>query len=212
MPPILAPSNNSNIVAGKNFRQPNIGILALQGDVSLHARALKQLGIEPIYIKQPSALSTISGLIIPGGESTALLRLAEPIGMLSAISDFAGKGNSIFGTCAGAILLAHHVSHPKQESLNLINITIKRNGYGRQLDSRETTGQMLEPLGNMPMPMVFIRAPRITYTGPDTTILARYQAEPVVVQQTNILIATFHPELTDDITIYKYWLSLLPQV
>jgi pyridoxal 5'-phosphate synthase pdxT subunit len=189
-------------VAGKQ-----IGILALQGDVSLHAQALAKLGAETRSVKLPSDLKGLHGLIIPGGESTALLKLMKPVGMLDAIKDFAKAGNSIFGTCAGAILLAKDVTHPKQESLNLIDISIKRNGYGRQVDSFEAIGDMNQPLGKGKLPMTFIRAPRIIKIAPGVKILAEHEGEPVLVMQDNILTGTFHPELTDSLTSYEYWLN-----
>lgn len=186
----------------------SIGILALQGDVTLHQQSLRALGVEPILVKLPSQLNQLDGLIIPGGESTALLKLAEPIGMLSAITSFSKNGGSIFGTCAGAILLAKNVTHPAQFSLSLINIDIKRNGYGRQLDSAETSGEAAAELGNE-LPMTFIRAPRITKTGNNVDVLATYNSDPVLVRQGKILAATFHPELTDSHIVYNYWLGML---
>jgi 5'-phosphate synthase pdxT subunit len=193
-------------VAGKTQK---IGILALQGDVSLHVQTLKAFGIKPVLVKMPTQLHGLEGLIIPGGESTALLKLAEPIDMLSSITSFANSGGGIFGTCAGAILLASKVTNPTQPSLKLIDITVERNGYGRQIDSSETTGQAHSPLGNQKIPMTFIRAPRITETGRQIKILATYHDEPVLVRQANIMAATFHPELQADKTVYEYWLSQL---
>ncbi len=187
-----------------------IGILALQGDVSLHARALDQLGAGCIHVKKPDQLLEIDGLIIPGGESTTLLKLMEPVGMLTAIKDFAAAGKSIFGTCAGAIILATKVTHPVQQSLGLIDITVRRNGYGRQIDSFEAEGRAHPPLGSASsLPMTFIRAPRITAVGPDVKVLATYHDEPVLVRQNSTLAATFHPELTGDLRIYQYWLRLV---
>jgi pyridoxal 5'-phosphate synthase pdxT subunit len=194
-------------VVGKPLSRQTIGILALQGDVSLHAAALRALGIEALLIKMPAQLTKLGGLIIPGGESTALLRLAEPIGMLKAITAFARSGGAIFGTCAGAILLATDVTNPAQQSLGLIDITIRRNGYGRQVDSAETTGQGHPPLTTRALPMTFIRAPRITAVGRAVKVLASYHDEPILVEQANILAATFHPELQTDKTVYQYWLG-----
>ncbi len=188
--------------------QKRIGILALQGDVSLHERSLSGYAIKPIKVKTPDDLPRIDGLIIPGGESTALLKLATPIGLLAAITDFAQHGGSIFGTCAGAILLARRVTNPPQSSLGLLAITIERNGYGRQLDSTETNGQGSRALGVSTLPMTFIRAPRITDTGTSVSVLARYQQEPVLVRQGKILAATFHPELTNSTVVYDYWLGM----
>lgn len=195
-------------MAGKDIGRTRVGILALQGDVSLHLDALADLGIDASPVKTPAQLRGLDGLIIPGGESTALLRLAEPLGMLQAITSFAESGGSIFGTCAGAILLAKKVTNPEQRSLGLIDITIRRNSYGRQLDSAEKTGQAHRPLASREIPMTFIRAPRITATGRGVKVLASYQEEAVLVQQGRFMASTFHPELDTDHDIYKYWLNL----
>lgn len=185
---------------------PKIGILALQGDSSLHAKALRIIGVEAHFIKTPQQLTDIDGLIIPGGESTTLLKLAEPIGMLSAIKKYAENGGSIFGTCAGAILLAAKVIHPAQTSLGLIDIAVTRNGYGRQVDSIETYGHAKKPL-KISLPMTFIRAPRISSTGKKVATLATHDSDPVLVRQGKFMAATFHPELTDDSSVYEYWLN-----
>jgi 5'-phosphate synthase pdxT subunit len=187
----------------------SVGILALQGDYALHANSLRKLHIEPVLIRMPDDLRTLNGLIMPGGESTTLLKLAEPIGMLAALKDFANQGKYIFGTCAGAILLADRVINPEQESLGLIHMTIERNGYGRQLDSLETTGQTKRPFGNKMMPMTFIRAPKITQLANTVNVLATYINDPVLVEEGTILAATYHPELTDNLEIYRYWLNKL---
>ncbi len=186
-----------------------VGVLALQGDVNLHAKALEQLDTKVTFIKKPGQLSAVDGLIIPGGESTTLLKLAEPLGLLEAIQHFAASGKHIFGTCAGAILLASKVTSPAQTSLGLIDITIERNAYGRQINSFDNSGQKCEPLGTGKLPVTFIRAPRITKAGDTVEVLATHQDEPVLVQQHNILAATFHPELTNDLSVYRYWLNQL---
>lgn len=186
-----------------------VGILALQGDVDLHVAALSVYDVEAITVKMPDQLARLDGLIIPGGESTALLKLAEPIGMLDAITDFAKAGGKILGTCAGAILLAKEVIKPAQKSLGLIDITINRNGYGRQLNSMEVVGQAVAPFTKGKLPMTFIRAPRITSVAKSVKVLASFENEPVLVEQSNILVATFHPELTDDPSIYEYWIDKL---
>lgn len=201
--------NSFSIVAGKSYAQKRIGVLSLQGDVELHSKALESFGTKAVSVKNPSQLRGLDGLVIPGGESTALLRLCEPIGMLPAIADFAKAGGAVFGTCAGAILLASSVTDPAQDSLGLIDVTIRRNGFGRQIDSMEAIGQAKPPLGNSSIPLTFIRAPRITTVGPDVKILATYKREPVLVRQANILAATFHPELQSDVTVYGYWLDSL---
>lgn len=196
-------------MAGKTKTVPKVGILALQGDVSLHAANLTALGVTPPIVKSPDQLINLDGLVIPGGESTALLKLAEPMDFLPAIKKFYQNGGAVFGTCAGAILLAKKVTNPQQASLGLLDITIERNGYGRQLDSAEVTGQAQPPLGQHNLPMTFIRAPRIKKVSPKVQVLATRQNEPVLIQQDRLLAATYHPELTDDNTVYKYWLSCL---
>jgi 5'-phosphate synthase pdxT subunit len=207
MSAICRPNSASSSVAGKASKSKKIGILALQGDVSLHARALQTAGMQAILVKRPAELKGLDGLVIPGGESTALLRLAEPVGLLRAITAYARAGGNIFGTCAGAIILASSVTNPVQPSLGLLDITLERNGYGRQLDSTEATGQGHSPLNNREIPLTFIRAPRITATGKTVEILASYRDEPVLVRQANIMAATFHPELDADMTVYTYWLG-----
>lgn len=184
-----------------------IGVLALQGDTALHMAALRKLGADPVAVRGPETLNDLDGLVVPGGESTALLKLCEPIGMLTAIKAFAETGKPILGTCAGAILMADKVTHPAQPSLSLIDVTIRRNGFGRQIDSMETYGQACPPLGTSRVPLTFIRAPRITAVGPKAEVLATYKSEPVLVRQKNVMAATFHPELAADMTIYEYWLG-----
>jgi pyridoxal 5'-phosphate synthase pdxT subunit len=187
----------------------SIGILALQGDVALHRESLQKLNVEPVLVTMPEHLQELTGLIIPGGESTTLLKLAKPIGILEAIKDFMAAGHNVYGTCAGAILIATKVTNPSQESLKLIDITVERNGYGRQLDSADTTGTLLPPLGKRSFPMVFIRAPKIISVGKAVTVLATYKGDPVLVQQGKVLAGTFHPELNENLDIYKYWLKCL---
>lgn len=195
-------------MVGKDIHSKTIGILALQGDVSLHRRMVERLGAPVVTVTMPAELRTLDGLVIPGGESTALLRLIEPIGMDTAIQEFARSGRPILGTCAGAIILAEQVTDPVQSSLKLIDITIQRNGYGRQVDSFEGVGKGQEEFPESSVPMVFIRAPRITALGPGVQVLASYQAEPVLVRQNNILAASFHPELSDDLSLHTYFLEL----
>lgn len=184
-----------------------VGILALQGDFSLHLAALKKLNVATKLVKNPADFKGIDGLIIPGGESTTLLYLAETFGLLDEIEEFAKNGGRILGTCAGAILLAKKVSNPTQKSLGLIDIEIKRNAYGRQLDSFEAVGRGNKPLVEK-LSMTFIRAPKIISTSPKVEILATHNNQPVLVQQNNILAATFHPELNQTPSIYQYWLAI----
>lgn len=194
-------------MAGKTRDGRKIGILALQGDVGLHVKALEGFGVSTAEVRKPGQLDGLAGLVIPGGESTALLRLCEPIGMLGAITSFARTGGAVFGTCAGAILLASDVKNPDQDGLGLMDMTIRRNGFGRQIDSMEAAGQGGPALGGQSIPLVFIRAPRIAEVRPGVEILATYRGEPVLVRQKNVMAATFHPEMQSDDTVYGYWLS-----
>jgi pyridoxal 5'-phosphate synthase pdxT subunit len=183
-----------------------IGIVAIQGDYEAHAKALDKLGVEHSYIALPEDLADVTGVILPGGESTTQLKVMREEGLFSALKKFAANGGAFFGTCAGAILLACDVHGPAQDSLGLLDISILRNGYGRQLASDVHTGS--SKLSEQPLEMVFIRAPIIESVGQDVQILAEDAGHPVLVQQGRILASTFHPELTSDTTIHKYFLTL----
>lgn len=182
--------------------KPKIGVLALQGDFEAHRAALARVGAEGIEIRTASGLESIDGLIIPGGESTTMLKLIDEERLFEALKEF-GVRKPVFGTCAGAILLAAEVVNPVQESLGLMDFTIERNGYGRQIDSRiagiELDGRNAEA--------VFIRAPIIRRVGPETKILARYEGVPVLVEQGKHLAATFHPELSGDEQVHRHFVD-----
>ena len=181
-----------------------IGVLALQGDFEKHEKALARAGAEPVEIRSAADLDQVDGLVIPGGESTTMLKLLEQEKMLEPLRDF-GAGRPIFGTCAGAILLASEVLNPHQRSLGLLNIDVERNAYGRQLDSRIAR---LNPEGlEGDLEAVFIRAPIIRRVGDQVKVLASYQGDPVLVEQGRHLVATFHPELTDDPRIHRMFLE-----
>lgn len=184
-----------------------IGILAIQGDFEAHRKVLERLGAVVALVRSASDFVGLDGLVLPGGESTTHLKLLTEEGMLSPLTDRARHGMTIFGTCAGAILLAKEVKNPPQASLGLIDITVVRNAYGRQLESCVVEGAT--DLGGRPLEMVFIRAPRIERVGPDVQVLARRDATPVLVRQGRFLAATFHPELTDDSTIHSYFLKMV---
>jgi len=186
-----------------------IGVLALQGDFALHARALEKCGVEAVEVRKPEQLDQVDGLIMPGGESTTLLKLMDAWGFVPALEKFHGAGKPIFGTCAGLILLAREVESPKQFSLGLIDVAVERNAYGRQRESFEAAGTA--HLDNKPVPleMVFIRAPRIRRMGPDVQVLAEHGGEPVMARQDRVLVATFHPELTDTTTVHQYFCDLV---
>ncbi len=184
-----------------------VGILALQGDFEAHAAVLSRLGVEWGYVKRPEDLAAVEALIIPGGESTTFLKFLERDGFLNELRHFAEQGKPMFGTCAGAILLAKEVTNPPQASLGLLDITVERNAYGRQLESAVRQGRSV--LEGGPMEMVFIRAPVIRRLGPGVRVLAECDGLPVAVQQGSCLVATFHPELTADTTLHEHFLQLI---
>ena len=183
-----------------------IGILAIQGDYEAHARVLDRMGIEHVFVRTPADMAGVCGLILPGGESTTHLKILREEGLLGAIEKFANEGGAFFGTCAGAILLAREVVNPKQESLGLLNISVARNAYGRQLASHVDYGK--SSLRPEPIEMVFIRAPIIESVGDGVKVLAEDKGRPVLVEQGQVMAATFHPELTDDNTLHEHFLKL----
>jgi 5'-phosphate synthase pdxT subunit len=181
------------------------GVLALQGDFEAHARILRRAGAEAVEVRTAADLEAADGLIIPGGESTTMLKLLREEGMFEALREFGGT-RPIFGTCAGAILLAKHVTAPAQESLGLLDIDVERNAYGRQRDSRIATIDAPGVDGGE-LEAVFIRAPIIRRVGPEVRVLARYGGDPVLVEQGRHLAATFHPELTADLRVHRFFLG-----
>jgi pyridoxal 5'-phosphate synthase pdxT subunit len=183
-----------------------IGILAVQGDFGAHAAMLEQLGAQTVEVRTPADLEGCNGLILPGGESTTQLKFLQEEGLAEKIVKFAERGGAIFGTCAGAILLATDVKHPEQDSLHLMDMTVVRNAYGRQIASDVVSGPTV--LKKEPLEMVFIRGPVIERAGPGVEILAEYAGKPALVQREKIMAATFHPELTDDTTVHEHFLSL----
>lgn len=183
-----------------------IGVLAIQGDYEAHGRMLERLGVEPVYVRTPADLAGLRGLIIPGGESTTHMKILSEEGLLEALRKYSAEGGAFFGTCAGAILLAREVHNPDQASLGLLDISVLRNGYGRQLASDVRLGS--SKLKDAPLEMVFVRAPIIESVGPGVKILAEDAGHPVLVEQSRILAATFHPELTGDSTIHEYFIKM----
>ena len=187
-------------------KPPRVGILAVQGDFAAHAALLRSLGAETVEVRTVADLEASDGLVLPGGESTTQLKFLKEEGLFDAIRKFAAA-KPVFGTCAGAILLATDVRHPAQESLGLLEMTVVRNAYGRQLASDVFFGwSKLQPA---PMEMVFIRAPVIEKVGPGIAVLAEYGGKPVLVEKENLLAATFHPELTSDTRVHQHFLDLL---
>src|SRR5437667_5552511 len=186
-----------------------IGVLALQGDFALHSRALEKCGVEAVEVRKPIELDGVDGLIMPGGESTTLLKLMDAWDFVPALEKFHGAGKPIFGTCAGLIILARAVESPRQFSLGLIDVAVERNAYGRQRDSFEALGTAVLEGRRMPVTMVFIRAPRIRRVGAGVESLAEHGGETVMAEQGSVLVATFHPELTDDTTVHRYFCDLV---
>jgi 5'-phosphate synthase pdxT subunit len=183
---------------------PTIGVLAIQGDYAAHAEALAEAGAEPVEVRKPEQLAGLDGLILPGGESTTVLRFLEKMDFFEALKDF-GAAKPVFGTCAGAILLAREVLNPAQRSLGLLDAIVERNAYGRQIDSAILTVETMLPGG--PLEMVFIRAPRLKETGPGVEVLARRGDAPVLVRQGRVMAATFHPELSVDRRVHRLFVE-----
>jgi 5'-phosphate synthase pdxT subunit len=180
-----------------------IGVLALQGDFDAHRRRLEELGAEVVLVKKPEQLAGLAGLVIPGGESSTFLNLLGEEGF-AKLKNFV-RAKPTFGTCAGAILLANEVENPKQAGLGALDITIRRNAYGRQVDSSIREGKFL----NDPIEMVFIRAPKIERVGQGVEVVATEGRDAVMVRKGKTLAATFHPELSDDARIHRYFLDLV---
>ena len=183
-----------------------LGVLALQGDYVEHQRMLERLGRSSRQIRKASELEGLRALILPGGESTTMVKFMEEEALMEPLRDFYASGGALYGTCAGTILLARAVSAPSQASLGLMDIDVERNGYGRQIDSHESPGACPE-LGDEPLPMVFIRAPLISRTGPEVRVLAEHRDQPVLVRQGRLLASTFHPELSNDLRVHRYFLD-----
>jgi pyridoxal 5'-phosphate synthase pdxT subunit len=178
------------VSADGSKREPTVGVLALQGDFEAHCKALQASGCQPVEVRTAEQLAEVDGLILPGGESTTMLRLLDIENLFEPLRQF-GAQKPIFGTCAGAILLATEVLNPQQRSLELVDMTVQRNGYGRQVDSRIAA---IDVEGT-PAEAVFIRAPIIRRVGSDARVLASYNGDPVLVESGRHLVATFHPEL-----------------
>ena len=188
------------------------GVLALQGDFEAHQKALERAGAEAVQVRSAADLDALDGLVIPGGESTTMLRILKDEALLEPLARF-GRQRPIFGTCAGAILLATAVSNPAQESLGLVDMAIERNAYGRQLDSRVVRLMPEEEFvlrtGPGELETVFIRAPIIRRIGNGARVYLRYNGDPVLVAQGRHLVATFHPELTGDDRIHRLFVEAL---
>jgi pyridoxal 5'-phosphate synthase pdxT subunit len=186
--------------------RPRIGVLAIQGDFAAHAQALEEAGADAVEVRKPAELAELDGLILPGGESTTFLKFLERDGFLEALQRFLAD-KPAFGTCAGCILLARNVSHPAQQSLAVMDISVERNAYGRQIDSAIQTGETRLPGG--PLEMVYIRAPRIASVGPGVEVIAERDGFPVLVRQGKLLAATFHPELSTDRRVHQLFVDIV---
>jgi 5'-phosphate synthase pdxT subunit len=189
-----------------------VGVLSLQGDFAAHGAALERAGAVPVYVRERSQLGEIDGLILPGGESTTMLKLLRNENLFDDLAEF-GRRKPMFGTCAGAILMARDVTNPPQESLGLMDIAVERNAYGRQLESRVVE---LDPAPGFEkrtapgkLEAVFIRAPIIRRAGNGAQVLAEYAGDPVLIEQGRHLVATFHPELTKDARVHCLFLGKL---
>jgi 5'-phosphate synthase pdxT subunit len=185
-----------------------IGVLALQGDFDAHRRRLEELGATVVLVKKPDQLDEIDGLVIPGGESGTFLKLLGEEGF-EKLKQFVRR-KPTFGTCAGAILLATEVENPQQAGLGAIDIRIRRNAYGRQLDSSIRQGRFMpEKPEDSPLEMVFIRAPKIERIGEGVEVIATERSDPVAVRQGSAMAATFHPELSEDTRVHAAFLELV---
>lgn len=187
-------------------RRPRIGVLAIQGDYAAHAEALDAAGATSIEVRKLEELSDLDGLILPGGESTTVLKFLERGNLFEELKRFC-SARPAFGTCAGAILLAREVRNPAQRSLGLLDIAVERNAYGRQIDSSILFSESKLP--GEKLEMVFIRAPRIVQAGPDVEVLAERDGHPTLVRQGKLMAATFHPELTTDRRVHRAFVDLV---
>ena len=183
-----------------------IGVLAIQGDYEAHQKRLEELGASTVLVRTPEQLEQVDALVMPGGESSTMLKFLERDGFFQKLKDFCTH-KPVFGTCAGSILLAREVTGPEQKSLGVLDMTVRRNAYGRQLESAIITAPT--KLGADPLEMVFIRAPKIDRTGKTVEVLAERDGSPVLVRQGKTMAATFHPELSVDNRVHKLFISMV---
>jgi 5'-phosphate synthase pdxT subunit len=187
---------------------PLIGVLALQGDVVEHVRALGRAGARVLEVRTPEDLEKVEALVVPGGESTTVIRLLERFGLIEPIKERVAQGMPFWGTCMGMIVAARDVAELDQKTLGLLDVTVRRNAFGRQVESAEVPLTIRE-LGEKPFPAVFIRAPWIERAGEGVETLAEHQGHGVMVRQKNILGTSFHPELTGDDRVHRYFLRMI---
>jgi 5'-phosphate synthase pdxT subunit len=189
-----------------------IGVLGIQGAIQEHLLALNSAGAEAFWVKDSKELSSVKALVMPGGESTTMIRLLKRFEMWELLKERLKSGMPAFATCAGMILLSKAIENvSNQDSLSALDISVKRNGYGRQINSFEADIQ-IDEIGAEPFRAVFIRAPKIESTGREVAVLASYDGSPVLVRQNRVIAASFHPELTDDLRIHKYFLEIAESV
>jgi 5'-phosphate synthase pdxT subunit len=191
--------------------RPTIGVLALQGAFAAHAERLRAVGASTRDVRTPAQLKVVDALVVPGGESTTMSNLLGSTELFDPIADRLGDGMPVFGTCAGMILLADKIldGRDDQRHFGVLDITVRRNGYGRQLDSFETDLAVRGLPADEPFHGVFIRAPRVEAVGPDVDVLSSYDGDPVLVRQGQLLAACFHPELTDDVRLHAQFVDLI---
>jgi len=188
---------------------PTVGVLALQGDVVEHVRALERSGARAVEVRTPEELASVDALVVPGGESTTVIRLLDRFGLTEPIRARVRGGMPFWGTCMGMIVAAHDVAGLAQPPLDLLDVTVRRNAFGRQVDSAEVP-LPIPALGTEPFPAVFIRAPWIERTGPSVETLAERDGHGVMVRAGNVLGTSFHPELTHDDRVHGYFLGMIP--
>ncbi len=198
--------NSGNSARFERKSAPTIGVLALQGAFEAHAQRLRELGAAAVLVRTPDQLTELDAVILPGGESTTFLKHLERNGFFESLHEFVTT-HPTFGTCAGAILLATKVKNPEQRSLAVMDMTLERNAYGRQNDSRILETPTKLPGG--PLETVYIRAPRIAETGPEVEVLAERDGSPTLVRQGHLLAATFHPELSPDTRVHRFFLDMV---
>jgi len=184
-----------------------IGVLGMQGDIEEHLAIMEKIGIDAVRVKSVKTLEGVDGLIMPGGESTTMLKLLKLTGLFEALKEKIKHGFPVYGTCAGLILLAKKVEHPEQDSLGILDLSVSRNGYGRQIDSFSAKIS-IPVIGEKAFEAVFIRAPVITKVG-KVEVLAIYNNEPVFVKDGNVIASTFHPELSNDTRIHSFFLEMV---
>lgn len=184
-----------------------IGVSGIQGDFREHKLTLEKLGVETLVVRKPEELDLVDALIIPGGESTTMIRIMKMTGLYNALKEKIKEGFPVFGTCAGMIVLSKKVVNFPQDSLNAIDIKLERNAYGRQVDSFETDVEI--KFSSTPFRAIFIRAPKVVEYGREVEVLSEYENSPILLRQGKILVASFHPELTDDLRVHEFFLDMV---